>query len=399
MKYKIDGYLVILLFLAIILCGLLIYTRVQIANKNQELPNYIPYGDTNAIYKEPSFYADELTYYNFSPELGLIQALTQRIFAFFNEGSISNINLYGYYVYLIKLLFIKNDRFWWILFFFTGFPAYLLFVYLIYYILRNIFEISSRTAFLLNLMLMISPVALIHGASWLRDMLIYDFMLLAIIFAIKRIFAGFLIATIVQTLLRGYMLIPHILIFMLFWPKETLSFKDVIKKSFIGIVLTFSLLLWIIVKSSGLNRLINEFPLRFIEAVSGLSFYLVTGRFIPRMSIYSILYDFNMFGYYYIVFLYFLIYFRLFLKILMGLHFSDLEKRYWSLFILVVLTLTMLHAGALGFFVPRIIFIFQILAFLAFSAMLSPLKNKTNQKIFPENFSVKSNKQVSISGG
>lgn len=371
-----DTYLLLTMLFVIILSCLLIFIRLQIASVNGDLPNYVFSGDTMRAFKEPSFYSDELFYYNFTPSKnGFLQEFLQRVSLFLSEGIPVNINLYGYYVHFIKKIFVNTDRSWFMIIFLTGFPAYILFVFLVHYIFRSILKISPRKVFLLTLFLVLSPVALVHGVSWLRDMIIYDLMLLAVIFAYKRKLTGFLIVTVLQVFLRGYMIVPHLLIMLYMWPRFVARRNVAI----LGSIFMIFLALFVVAKASGLTRLFNEFPQRFIEATTGLSLWLVTGRIVPRMSIYGILHDFNVFGVYYTVFLYAVMYFKIFLDKLRGKRFSVVEKRFWALFLSVTIVLTILHSAAFGFLVPRIIFIFQILAWIAFGSSMSPL-GKCNAK-------------------
>lgn len=386
LKYKknIDGFLVILMFLSAILSVTLIFIRIQVASKNQELPNYRILDDTVAVYEEPSFYTDELFYYNFIPKERFFPSFFEMIFSVQSLETIRNTNFYGYYIYYVKKLFVWNDNMWYLVIFFSGFPAYLVFVLLTYYIFKNILKFPSKKAFVLTLMLIFSPVLLIHSASWLRDVIIYDLMLVAIISSFKKNLTIFLLATSLQVIIRGYMIFPHILIFLNFWPR-TFSKRNVIMTNIVGILITYLLLQMIVIKN-GLNNLINRFIPKIIESLFGLNKSLFLGLIVPRGSIYSILYDFGAtFPYYYSLSIYFLIYIGVLLEKIYSIQFSDLEKRFWYVFLWTAIILSILHSGFLGYFVPRIVFIFEILAWLAFGASKSPLTKSCKMSVKQNN--------------
>jgi len=369
MRKKTDGYLILLILIAILLSGTIIYIRVAIAAKNNELPNYVFVGDTNRAFREPSFYSDELAYYNFQPSEPLFQGIFSRLSFFFETGVPVNLNFYGYYIYFLRSSILQDERNWWLVIIFSGFVGYIIFVILVYYILKGLIKLQAQKAFLLSLLLIVSPTILIHSASWLRDLFIYDLLLLALIFAYRQNFTGFVFSTLLQSLLRAYMVIPHLTIFLAFRARNHTKLTKIL---IIILLLLIVVGMWNTVKFLGVERFTKEFPIRLVEAFTGVNLYLITGKTLPRMSIYSILYDFNVIGQYYTVFLYAIIYFRLIVCfLLLRVKLSGIQRNFWMMFILSTLEITILHSAALGFFVPRILMLGQLLGYFAFTSTLT----------------------------
>jgi len=367
-KKKTDGCLILLILIALLLSGTIIYVRVEIAEKNNELPNYVFKGDTVVAFREPSFYTDELGYYNYQPSLSFFQGIFSRVSSFFEAGILSNLNFYGYYIYFLRCSIIHNERNWWLVIIFSGFAGYIIFVILVYYILKELMKLQTQKAFFLSLPLMVSPIILIHSASWMRDLFIYDLLLLALIFACRHNFKGFVFSTLLQSLLRAYMVIPHVTIFLVFGARNRVKLSKIL---IIILLLLIALETWLAVKFLGSERFVREFPVRLVEAFTGVNLYLITGRMLPRKSIYSILYDFNIIGQYYTVFLYAIIYFGLLIQfLLLRVKLSDIQRSFWMAFVLLTLEITILHSAALGFFVPRILMLGQLTGYIAFISTL-----------------------------
>lgn len=59
-KKRIIGYYLFLLFLSTLIGIVFILLRIEISEKNEELPDYVTLLDTTEISREPSFYTDEL---------------------------------------------------------------------------------------------------------------------------------------------------------------------------------------------------------------------------------------------------------------------------------------------------------------------------------------------------
>lgn len=373
-----DVFLAILLILAIMFCMIMILIRVEIARKNQEFPNYVFRGDTNSVFREPSFYSDELYYYNFSPRMNFIEVIFLTLNNIILYGKISNINLYGYYVYLIRSLFIKNVRNWWLMFLMTGVPFYLVFVVLFYYILTRMVKIGRTKAFTITLIIMLSPTLLIHASSWLRDILIYDLLLLAFIFAYKRMWLFFFLVTTLQVLLRGYMIIPHILIA---WILRARNDKFNIRFFLFPLVITMiSVIISLLFLDSA--RLFSELPQRLVEMFTGINLWAILGKYNFRGSIYSVLYDFNVLGQYYFIFSYMVMYFKIFFDKARGRKLTNFQRRLFILFIFTGINITILHAAALGFFVPRILMINFLFGILWFTSTMTTADSSLTMKRF-----------------
>lgn len=373
-----DVFLAILLILAIMFCMIMILIRVEIARKNQEFPNYVFRGDTNSVFREPSFYSDELYYYNFSPRMNFIEVIFLTLNNIILYGKISNINLYGYYVYLIRSLFIKNVRNWWLMFLMTGVPFYLVFVVLFYYILTRMVKIGRTKAFTITLIIMLSPTLLIHASSWLRDILIYDLLLLAFIFAYKRMWLFFFLVTTLQVLLRGYMIIPHILIA---WILRARNDKFNIRFFLFPLVIT---MISVIISPLFLDsaRLFSELPQRLVEMFTGINLWAILGKYNFRGSIYSVLYDFNVLGQYYFIFSYMVMYFKIFFDKARGRKLTNFQRRLFILFIFTGINITILHAAVLGFFVPRILMINFLFGILWFTSTMTTADSSLTMKRF-----------------
>lgn len=373
-----DVFLAILLILAIMFCMIMILIRVEIARKNQEFPNYVFRGDTNSVFREPSFYSDELYYYNFSPRMNFIEVIFLTLNNIILYGKISNINLYGYYVYLIRSLFIKNVRNWWLMFLMTGVPFYLIFVVLFYYILTSIINAGRTKAFAITLVIMLSPTLLIHASSWMRDILIYDLLLLAFIFAYKRMWLFFLFVTTLQVLLRGYMIIPHILIA---WILRARNDKFNVRFFLFPLVITMVSVI-IVLFSIDSTKLFSELLQRLVEAFTGINLWAILGKYNFRGSIYSILYDFNVLGQYYFIFSYMVMYFKIFFDKARGRKLTNFQRRLFILFIFTGINITILHAAVLGFFVPRILMIIFLFGILWFTSTMTTADSSLAMKRF-----------------
>lgn len=373
-----DVFLAILLILAIMFCMIMILIRVEIARKNQEFPNYVFWGDTNSVFREPSFYSDELYYYNFSPQMNFIEVIFLRLTDIVLHGRISNINLYGYYIYLIRDLFIKNIRNWWLMFLMTGVTFYLIFVVLFYYILTSIINAGRTKAFAITLVIMLSPTLLIHASSWMRDILIYDLLLLAFIFAYKRMWLFFFLVTTLQVLLRGYMIIPHILIA---WILRARNDKFNIRFFLFPLVITMvSVIISLLSLDSA--RLFSELPQRLVEMFTGINLWAILGKYNFRGSIYSVLYDFNVLGQYYFIFSYMVMYFKIFFDKARGRKFTNFQRRLFILFIFTGINITILHAASMGFLAPRILMINFLFGIIWFTSTMTTIDSSLTMKRF-----------------
>ncbi|ABX32001.1 hypothetical protein Pmob_1289 [Petrotoga mobilis SJ95] len=367
-KKKIDinwALLFSLVFLCVLVVSLLIYLRIEIANKAGMTPNFTVSYDM-LKYRNAPFYTDELTYFNFIPYESFSEALLNRYEILFYDKQLININLYGYFIYfLTDILGIK----WQILFWFTGFTYYIVFIILIYYILIKIIGCNSSKAFILTLFLGLSPPVLQLAASWLRDLLIIDLLLFSLIFSKNKNFFGWLIVTILQMFIRAYMVVPHLLMMIHFFmsnQKKKKLFSSIIFTTF-----TLIIILVLLYNQYGLERFISEFPQRFVQNFSGLSLWLVTGKIVPEGNIYNFLPNIEDYANYFFVAFYLLIYLIWAIKIVYKNERLSFEQKKWLfLFLVIGFYIVILHSAMLGFFVARIQLITAIFAFFFLASLI-----------------------------
>lgn len=355
-----------LIMMCVIVVSLLIYLRIEIANKAGVTPNFTVNYDTT-IYRDAPFYTDELTYFNFTPYESFSEALLNIFEILFYDKQLININLYGYLIYFLTDIWgIK----WQILFWFTGFIYYIVFIILVFYILTKIIGCHSNKAFILTLFLALSPPVLQLAASWLRDLLIIDLLLFSLIFSQNKNFFGWIIVTILQLFIRAYMVIPHLFIMILFFmsnQKKKKIFSSIIFTSFILIII-----LVLIINQYSLGIYVSEFPERFIENFSGLTLPLVRGEIVPEVSIYNFLPNSEDYAEYFFPVFYLLVYSIWGIKITYENNRLSFEQKKWLfLFLVIGLYIVNLHTAVFGFLVARIQLITAIFAFFFLASLNS----------------------------
>lgn len=355
-----------LILLCILVVSLLIYLRIEIANKAGMAPNFTVNYDM-VKYRDAPFYTDELTYFNFTPRESFLDVFLNRLEILFYDKQLVHINLYGYFIYfLTDILGIK----WQVLFWFTGFTYYIVFIILVFYILTRIIGCHSNKAFILTLFLSLSPPVLQAAASWLRDLLIIDLLLFSLIFSKNKNIFGWLIVTILQMFIRAYMVVPHLFMMILFFmtnQKKKRLFSSIIFTSF-----TLLIILVLLYNQYGLERLVSEFPQRFVENFSGLSLWLVTGKIVPEGNIYNYLSNIEVYATYFFVVFYFLVYFKWGVKIAYENKRLSFEQKKWLfLFLVIGFYIVILHSTMLGFFVARIKLITVIFAFFFLASLIA----------------------------
>lgn len=355
-----------LILLCILVVSILIYLRIEIANKAGMAPNFTVNYDMT-IYRDAPFYTDELTYFNFTPYESFSEALLNRFEILFYDKQLININLYGYFIYfLTDILGIK----WHILFWFTGFTYYIVFIILIYYILIKIIGCNSSKAFILTLFLGLSPPVLQLAASWLRDLLIIDLLLFSLIFSKNKNFFGWLIVTLLQLFVRTYMVVPHLFMMILFFMSNQKKKKMLSSIIFSSLVLI--MLLVLLNNQYGLERFVSEFPQRFVENFTGINLWLVTGKIVPEGNIYNYLSNIEVYATYFFVVFYFLVYFKWGVKIVYENKRLSFEQKKWLfLFLVIGFYIVILHSTMLGFFVARIKLITVIFAFFFLASLIA----------------------------
>jgi hypothetical protein len=364
-----------LLFSLILMCtlvvSLLIYLRIEIESRSSMTTNFRS-SFTMSKYRGAPFYPDELYYFNFTPYESFSEALLNRFEILFYDKRLTNINLYGYFIYsLTDILGIK----WQILFWFTGFTYYIVFIILVFYILTKIIGCHSNKAFILTLFLALSPPVLQLAASWLRDLLIIDLLLFSLIFSKNKNFFGWLIVTFLQLFIRAYMVVPHLFMMILFFMSNQKK-----KKLFSSIIITsFTLIMILVLLSNqyGFERFASEFPQRFVENFSGLTLGLVTGAIAPEGDIYNYNNNVEIYSTYFIVFLYIPVYFKWGIKFAFENKKLSFEQKKWLLLFLVIgLYIVILHSAVLGFLTPRIKLITIIFAYFFLASLIAESEGK-----------------------
>ena len=184
-KLKSDLWILLfIIFLSLLINIVLIILRVEIAQYNGVEPNYTVFYDT-VKFNSASFYTDELTYYNFNPQETFIESFQNRMILLYEEKTLLNINLYGYYIRSLREFLNSN---WIGILFFTGMLYNIIFIVLMFYILRNILKLDIKKVFFLLIIIIVSPPYLQLISSWVRDLLIIDLLLMSLIFAQKTNF-------------------------------------------------------------------------------------------------------------------------------------------------------------------------------------------------------------------
>lgn len=359
-----------LLFSLILLCtlvvSLLIYLRIEIADKAGMTPNFTVNYDM-LKYRDAPFYTDELYYFNYTPYESFSEALLNRFEILFYDKQLININLYGYFIYfLTDILGIE----WQVLFWFTGVTYYIVFIILVFYILTRIIGCYSNKAFILTLFLALSPPVLQLAASWMRDLLIFDLLLFSLIFSKNKNFFGLLVVTFLQLFIRAYMVVPHLFIMILFFMTNQKK-----KKLFSSIIITSFTLIMILVllnNQYGLERFVSEFPGRFVHNFSGLTLNLVRGGIVPEGNIYNYLSNIEDYANYFFVAFYLLVYLIWAIKIVYKNERLSFEQKKWFfLFLVIGFYIVILHSAMLGYFVARIILITVIFAFFFLASLIA----------------------------
>ena len=360
-----------IIFLSLLINIVLIILRVEIAQYSGIEPNYnVPYNVTN--YDSAPFYSDELFYYNFNPQETFIKSFQNEIILLYKEKILVNINLYGYYIRFLREFFNSN---WIGILFFTGVLYNIIFILLMFYILRNIIGLDNKKVFFFLISIILSPPYLQLISSWLRDLLIIDLLLMALIFAEKNKFFFWALVTVMQMFIRVYMIIPHIIILMFFYNGKSKKY-NILKRSLLS-CLILCVVTSLIINQFGFLKLKGEFLPRLVQNFTGISVGLIKGYYFLWEGIYNYLHNIGALGYYFYVLFYFIFYFCFFSNMfLLNRRLDRNQRKYLYSFLFIGLCMVILHSSVLGFFVSRIQFITMILGYLFLASLLNTSNNK-----------------------
>jgi len=372
-KLKSDLWILLfIIFLSLLINIVLIILRVEIAQYNGVEPNYTVFYDAVKFNSAP-FYTDELTYYNFNPQETFIESFQNRMILLYEEKTLLNINLYGYYVRSLREFFNSN---WIGILFFTGMLYNIIFIVLMFYILRNIIGLDNKKVFFFLISIILSPPYLQLISSWLRDLLIIDLLLMALIFAEKNKFFFWVLVTVIQMFIRAYMIIPHIIILLFFYNGKNEKYNILKRNLLSGLILCVITIL--IINQFSFLKLKGEFLPRLVQNFTGISVGLIRGDFFLREGVYNYLYNIEMLTRYFYFPFYFILYFYFFSNMfLLNRRLDRNQRKYLYTFLFVGLFIVILHSSVLGFFVSRIQFITMIFGYL----FLASLLNTSNKRI------------------
>ena len=371
-KLKSDLWILLfIIFLSLLINIVLIILRVEIAQYNGVEPNYTVNYDTGKFNSAP-FYTDELKYYNFNPQETFIESFQNRMILLYEEKTLLNINLYGYYVRSLREFFNSN---WIGILFFTGMLYNIIFIVLMFYILRNIIGLDNKKVFFFLISIILSPPYLQLISSWLRDLLIIDLLLMALIFAEKNKFFFWVLVTVIQMFIRAYMIIPHIIILLFFYNGKNEKYNILKRNLLSGLILCVITIL--IINQFSFLKLKGEFLPRLVQNFTGVTAGLIKGVYFLWEGIYNYLYNIEMLsGYFYFIF-YSIFHFYFFSNIFaLNKRLDQNQRKYLCTFLFIGLFIVMLHSSVLGFFVSRIQFITMIFGYLFLGSLLKTSNNK-----------------------
>ena len=371
-KLKSDLWILLfIIFLSLLTNIVLIILRVEIAQYNGVEPDYtVPYNVTS--YDSAPFYTDELTYYNFNPQETFIKSFQNRIILLYEEKTLLNINLYGYYVRSLRKFFNSN---WIGILFFTGMLYNIIFIVLMFYILRNIIELDNKKVFFFLILIILSPPYLELISTWLRDLLIIDLLLMAFIFAEKNKFFFWALVTVIQMFIRAYMIIPHIIILMFFYNEKSKKY-NILKRSLLS-CLILCVIISLIINQFGFLKLKGEFLPRLVQNFTGISVGLIRGDSFLWEGIYNYLHNIGVLADYFYFLFYFILYFYFFSNMfLLNRRLDHSQRKYMYSFLFIGLFIVILHSSLIGFFVSRVQFITMIFGYLFLASLLNTSNNK-----------------------
>jgi len=244
-----------------------------------------------------------------------------------------------------------------------------------FYILKNIIGLDNKKVFFFLISIIISPPYLESISTWMRDLLIIDLLLMALIFAEKNKFFFWALVTVMQMFIRVYMIIPHIIILMFFYNGKSKKY-NILKRSLLS-CLILCVVTSLIINQFGFLKLKGEFLPRLVQNFTGISVGLIKGYYFLWEGIYNYLHNIGALGYYFYVLFYFIFYFCFFSNMfLLNRRLDRNQRKYLYSFLFIGLCMVILHSSVLGFFVSRIQFITMILGYLFLASLLNTSNNK-----------------------
>jgi len=338
---------------------------VDIASTTGIEPDYyVPYDTTRFPY--PAFYTDELSYYNVILNITFPDLLHQKIAYMLQTRQFTYINFYSYYIQFLKNAFHLN---WVGIIFFTGVLYNIIFTITMFYILTTILRVPLRKVVPWLLFIEFSPPYLQLISSWIRDLLIIDLLLLAFVFAMKKRFFSWSVVTLLQLLIRAYMVPLHVLFLLYFFPNMRHNRnRSNHEKWLAGIgIVAFSLVL--VLMQVGFRKTFQEIPGRLVENFTGLTISLLKGNITLRGDLYDYLFNIEMLSIYFYPIFYLIFYISLFVRIsILRVKSTYDQKKYISTFLFVGLYIVILHSAYIGFFVSRIQFITMVFGYIALAS-------------------------------
>jgi hypothetical protein len=180
-----------------------------------------------------------------------------------------NINLWGNFVYYV---FTKNG-FGWKEVVLTNIFGYFMFSFLVFKILKNFLPPSLRRIILYTAAVL-NPTVLQVTVSSLRDIWVFFFYVLVIYAYITSTYLVILPSLILLGMLRFYM-VPTVLLFILILSTKKRLMS--VLAAFLAIFGTFLILSNVV--PNVYEVLVSEWPQRIIEGFTGISLWLILGRY------------------------------------------------------------------------------------------------------------------------
>jgi hypothetical protein len=340
---------IIVFFLIIIINLFFIIYRINLSYSNNDFP--YNYGNVNYdLSKTKSvFTSDEINYYNSGiPSLNeLILSYSTRI-----ERGNYYFNVWGIYITFIK--FLLGNKYWFLIYFLTGFLFLLLNIFIIEKITDKINIKKDTIYYLMVLLVFISPPILQLHTSFLRDSFVL-FLFLTNIYSVltKKPFL-WIITFIFQMFIRVYFL--PIYLFNIYFFSDVLQKKN---KKFKLYFINFSSIFSFIIIFNFFDKFnynisfsfFINYIIRFIEYFFGITKVLLTGALdFYDYSYFIMLENFSAMFY---PFFYFIIYINI-LKKLKKLKYDFIKNKIFIYFLLVGFFISFLHYITFDFLVSRI---------------------------------------------
>jgi len=367
-KNHASWWLLFTVIVSLIVELLLIFIRVEIVRYTGIEPNYLVGYDTITL-DYASYHSDELLYYNYKANAPLLKTLRDSIVFSFSEGTLVNINLYGYYISFLRTIFGLN---WVWIICFTGLLYNIIFIISLFYIFTRIIRIGHEKAFWLLLSIIFSPPYFQLISSWLRDLLIVDLLLLAFIFSVRNRFLLWISVTALQMIIRAYMVPLHVFLLFYFYSHEKNKSweKSLRVKNFVivAFLLTISV---VVISQSGYSMFERAFPSRFVQNFTGLTTSMIRGKIVFKGGLYNFISDLEAISQCYYPFFYGLFYLYIIaVKFVLKRKLGVTVRTYFAAFLFVGIYIVVLHSSYIGFFISRILFITMLFAYLTIASII-----------------------------